>query len=83
MWPVGYNTPACDFLQVTEEKGSLGRGEKRRRTSWRISSTVRAEPAIPRVLGLGFSEEAGPKKEFSPMKSSKGPTVGPFPWEPG
>lgn len=28
MWPVGYNTPACDFLQVTEEKGSLGAGEK-------------------------------------------------------
>ena len=44
---------------------------------------VRAEPAITRVLWLGFSEGAGPKKEFSPMKSSKGPTVGHFPWEPG
>lgn len=35
------------------------------------------------LLGLGFSEMSYPEKEFSPIKSSRGPTVGYFPWEPG
>lgn len=36
-----------------------------------------------RVLGLGFGEVTGAEKEFSPVKSSWGPTVGHFPWDPG
>lgn len=44
---------------------------------------VRAVPGSLRVPGLGFGEVAGPEKEFLPMKSSGGPTVGHFPWEHG
>lgn len=44
---------------------------------------VKAKSVSLRVLGLGFSEMSYPEKEFSPMKSSRGPTVGYFPWERG